>query len=116
MESAFHTHFVGYTSPRGVLYGPNSAEFRGDGIAIGIIGTGLIDQHDDATFKGDFNVQGTATMTQVACRLSRRGSTPDARCGSVCYRRLDRETWSAGAQFRSSGRSMPGADVQRRRS
>jgi subtilase family serine protease len=45
--------------------GAYSAGFRGDGIAIGIIGTGPIDQNDYATFKRMFDVPGAATITQV---------------------------------------------------
>jgi subtilase family serine protease len=46
--------------------GAYNAGFRGDGISIGIIGTGPIDQNDYATFKREFNVPGTATITQIA--------------------------------------------------
>jgi subtilase family serine protease len=46
--------------------GAYNAGFRGDGISIGIIGTGPIDQNDYATFKRDYGVQGTATITQIA--------------------------------------------------
>jgi subtilase family serine protease len=46
--------------------GAYNAGFRGDGISIGIIGTGPIDPYDYTKFKSTFNVPGSATITQVA--------------------------------------------------
>jgi hypothetical protein len=45
--------------------GAYNAGFRGAGISIGTIGAGPIDQKDYMIFKQQFNVTGSATITQV---------------------------------------------------
>ena len=61
--------------------GAYNAGFRGDGISIGIIGTGPIDLNDFTAFKQEFGVPGAATIAQIAASSS-AGAAVQAAQGS----------------------------------